>query len=294
MSDELKNADEVVKAMDTLNNKPPLEESISKPKAEDVPKEVPRVEEVPEIKKEDLNTWVINNLPSKGIFYAPGTKIMGRPLNVVEVKMLASINENNVNHIINQVLTRVITGININELLVADKLYIIFWLRANTYKDDGYKVEFDCLECSQTSDYEFNLKMLNVNFVNEKIDINKEMVTPNGKIRFKARYLNVINESKVSDFLDSYRGSEEFDEDILNISNMILEINGEELTLLQKYNFFMNECSPTDYAYIESYIKHIDFGVDPIMDIKCTKCGGYSPVAISFRPDFFIPQYTFN
>ena len=245
----------------------------------------------PQVKME--NYWEITGLPSTGGFYS-GKKIMGRPLNVLEVKMLASINEGNVNHVINQVLSRVLRGITVEEFLVADKLYIIFWLRANTYKDDGYKVEFDCLSCGATSDYEFGLDMLNVEEIKKAYLTVNEMTTPGGT-RFKARYLTVKDENKVSDFLGSYKGSEEFDEEILNLSNMIISINGEEKTLLQKYAYFLSdECSPQDYAYIESFIRHIDFGVDPIMQVKCTKCGGTSPVAISFRADFFIPQYTFK
>lgn len=245
----------------------------------------------PQVKME--NYWEISNLPSGGIFYG-GRKIMARPLNVLEVKMLASINEANVNFVINQVLSRVIRGIDVPDLLVADKLYIIFWLRANTYKDDGYKVEFDCVHCDETSNYEFNLNMLNIEVIKEKyLNIN-EMMTPNG-IKFTARYLTVKEENKVSNFLENYNGSEKFDEEILNLANMIENINGENLTLLQKYNFFLSDkCTPQDYAYIESFIRHIDFGVNPIMQVKCTKCGRISPVAISFRADFFVPKYTFE
>ena len=245
----------------------------------------------PQVKME--NYWEITGMPSGGVFYK-GARIMGRPLNVLEVKMLASINETNVNHVINQVLSRVIRGIEITDLLVADKLFIVFWLRANTYKDDGYKVEFDCLQCGATSDYEFSLDMLNIENIKEQyLEVN-EMTTPSG-IPFKVRYLTVKEESKVSDFLSSYSGPEVFDEDILNLANMISKIDGQELSLLQKYSFFLSDkCSPSDFAYMESFVRHIDFGVSPIMQIKCTKCGGTSPVAISFRADFFVPQYTFK
>jgi hypothetical protein len=278
---------------------PTMEEEFSPQKAPIEQPNIPAIQSLgetqrsaqPQVKME--NYWEVTGLPSGGIFYQ-GRKIMARPLNVLEVKMLASINETNVNHVINQVLDRVIRGVAVDELLVADKLYIVFWLRANTYKDDGYKVEFDCLRCGATSDYEFGLNMLNIEYIKEKYLALNEMSTPSG-IKFKARYLNVKDENKVSDFLESYKGSEEFDEDVLSLANMIEEINGEKMSLLQKYSFFLSEkCTPSDYAYIESFVRHVDFGVDPIMQVKCTKCGGTSPVAISFRSDFFVPQYTFE
>jgi hypothetical protein len=73
------------------------------------------------------NYWAINGLPSNYLLYPKGTQILGRPLKVLEVKKLSSINEENADFIINDILKRTIKGINIDNLLVADKLFIILW-----------------------------------------------------------------------------------------------------------------------------------------------------------------------
>lgn len=239
------------------------------------------------------NYWEINNLPSKGLFY-DGAKLLARPLNVSEIKLLSSISENNVNQVINQVITRVVKGIDVQEIMVADKLFIILWLRANTYKDDSYKVPFECYHCKSETEYHFNIDQLEITYINEDLRSIPEKTTTSGK-RFRCRYLRVKDENNVSDFLSSYKGMEKFDEEILDMAEVVESINGnKDLTLLQKYYYLKQDCDAQDFAYIDSFIQYIDFGVNPIMEIKCEKCGGISPVAISFRSDFFIPKISFG
>ena len=109
---------------------------------------------VQDTKKEE-NYHEITDLPSKYRLYPKGTKIFARPLKVLEVKALASINEDNANYIINDTLSKTIQGITIDDLVVADKLYLVFWLRANTYRESGYVVDFYCRHCESESTYEF-------------------------------------------------------------------------------------------------------------------------------------------
>ncbi len=90
------------------------------------------------------NYLPIEDLPSKYRLYPEGTKILARPLKVDEVKLLASMDENNYNFVMNDILKRTVKGIDVNDILVDDKHFIIFWLRANTYKNSGYELEFFC------------------------------------------------------------------------------------------------------------------------------------------------------
>ncbi len=54
----------------------------------------------------DRNYLPIDILPSKYRLYAPNAKILARPLNVLEVKLLASMNEDNYEFVINDILKR--------------------------------------------------------------------------------------------------------------------------------------------------------------------------------------------
>jgi hypothetical protein len=108
---------------------------------------------VPKKEEPKENVFFIEDLPSKYKLYPEGTKLYGRPLNVREVKKLSALNEHNFDIIIKEVLSTAITGYPISDILSGDKLYLIFWLRANTYKDARFVTPFICDECGKQSEY---------------------------------------------------------------------------------------------------------------------------------------------
>lgn len=231
----------------------------------------------------------IDGIPSKYKLYPEGTKLHARPLKVLELKTLATLNENNVNLVINDVLSKAVKGLPIDDLIVADKLYLIFWLRAYTYKDSGYVIDFDCSECDTKSNYEFSLDCLNINDIKDNYDISKEIVLKKSGDTIKIGQLLIKDENNVQNFITKHRNSlMKFNEELLGIANLITEINGEELSMLLKYEYIV-KLDPIDYLFIESYIKKYEIGIDPIMDVKCKTCGGTAPVAVTFRSEFFIP-----
>lgn len=232
----------------------------------------------------------IEELPSKYKLYPEETKIYARPLKVLEIKTLSTINDNNINTVVNSVLKKATKGFPIEEMLVADKLYLIFWLRANTYKDSGYVVDFDCTLCEDESTYQFEIDNLDVEEIKPDYDPNKEVILKQSQTRIKWKQLRVKDENTVKDFAMKHRNSMmKFDDELLSVANLITEINGSPKTMLEKYNFLVN-LNPIDHAYLESYIRKYELGINPIMNVRCEKCGGISPVAISFRRAFFVPR----
>jgi hypothetical protein len=271
-------------------------------KSEKVNKNVPQVEVADPIKSiiagsKNENVWPIEDLPSKYRLYPEGTQLFGRPLKVMEIKMLSTLNADNLNFVINDVLRRCITGFPIENLTVADKLYLIFWLRANTYKDSGYTIDFVCPEkgCKTKGKYEFELSTLKVNYISDKFDENKEHTLPSGKT-VKIHAMRVSDELRVANFIKQNANSaQNFDTDLLHVAAVISEINGSKVGIIEAYDFVASGTTdPRDYAFIISYMNHFDFGVDPETPVKCAKCGGMTEVSVSFRPDFFVPKYSFE
>jgi len=127
-----------------------------------------KVEQVaPQIVEKTIDDWEIDDLPSKFKLYPEGTKIFGRRLNVKEVKKLAQMNSGNTEEVIQEVLSSAIKGIDIEDLYDDDKLYIILWLRANTYREPDYTVSFLCDKCNSISDYNFQLENLKINYLED-------------------------------------------------------------------------------------------------------------------------------
>jgi len=239
------------------------------------------------------NLWKIDGLPSGYKFYPEGSELLGRPLQVLDVKYLSSMNETNYNTIINEVVRRCTTGMDVNDLLVADKLYTIFWLRANTYKESGYSVDFKCPKCKVTSDYNFSLDCLDIISVPDKYDPEKEIEIPNSQDSFQLNYLRVNDELFIEEFVQKRETQlAKFDREVLQIAQAIT-INGQKWDLAKKYQYLVN-LHPSQYSFIESYAKHIDIGISPVMNVKCNKCGGSAQIGVTFSGDFFVPEYKFE
>jgi hypothetical protein len=236
-----------------------------------------------------LNFWPINDLPSKYKLYPEGTKILGRPLKVIEVKKLASLTDENAGYIINDILRRTIKGIDVNNILLADRFYIVLWLRSNTYRDSGYVVQYQCPKCEKETDFHFELKDLEVVYLSDDYNPNKDIRLKSGDV-IKFKFLTIADEFNLDRFKET-NSRMQYDEELLSISEMITSINGQKKTLMEKYLWLTEDLSPEDYSYIISYIEKYGMGVKPYINVTCKLCGGTSPVGMTFRPDFILPTY---
>lgn len=242
---------------------------------------------------DNSNYYSIEGLPSRGLLYKKGTQISGRPLKVLEVKKLASLNEFNADFIVNDILRRTIRGIKIEDILIADKLFIILWLRANTYRDSGYVVDFTCTKCQQESQYHFELDNLEVKNLSESYNPNKEITLASGQ-KVQVKFLTIGDELKINRFKEiNVKAVGEIDNELLNIAAMLENVNNQEMSLMEKY-YWITNMDPGDFSYLASYIEECGMGIKPYISVKCSNCGGTGPVGISFRGDFFLPKYKFE
>jgi len=241
----------------------------------------------------NANFWEVTNLPSLNKFYPEGTRIFGRPMKVIEVKKISSMGDSNGDFILNDIVRRTTKGIDHDEMYVADKLFIIFWLRANTYRDSGYVVNFVCPKCEMKSEYHFEIDNLEVQHVTEDFNPASELKMKGGDV-ITYDYLKIKDELYIDRFKElNYKAVGEVDDELLAMAQMVKTINGKELTLLQKYHW-VTELDPGDFAYMRSYMEKKGMGIKPYVNVTCKECGGTVPVAVSFRSDFFIPEYKFE
>ena len=249
---------------------------------------------VPDFQKQvtNANYWKIDGLPSMGKFYTSNSEILGRPLKVLEVKKISSINEENGDFILNDIVRRTTTGIDINELYVADKLYIIFWLRANSYRESGYVVPFVCPKCNKKTDYHFEINNLEVQTISN--DFDPEKLIKIGKYMISYDYLRIKDELYIDRFKElNSQAVGEIDGELLAVAQMIKAIDGQALTLLQKYQW-MIELTPGEFAYLKTYIEKKGMGIKPFVMVECKECGGTAPVGITFQDSFLIPEFKFE
>jgi len=257
---------------------------------EDIEDQLPIPLEQP--KKDPLeNMYFIDGLPSKYKLYPEGTKIYGRPLTVREIKKLSSINQHNVSIVIKEVLMSAIKGIDINEILTNDKLYIIFWLRANTIKNSNFVSPYVCEHCRKRDEYKFDLEQFDINYLPDDFDSAMTVKLLNKKTVLELGFSRIKDEERIERFQENNKESlMRFDDETITIASMIKTINSKVPKLKEACEYIM-DLSVEDYAYLRSYIIDIDFGIDNELEVVCKSCGGRNTVQITFRPDFFLPTY---
>ncbi len=237
------------------------------------------------------NFFLIENLPSRGLFYPEGTKIFGRPLTVREIKKITGMNESNYNIIIRDILSSAIKGVNVDDIMASDKLYLIFWLRANTYKSANFVTPYTCERCGKETEFSFDVDHFEIKDINEEAVL--EFTLEHSEDEIVLSYLTVGKEDSVFSFKESLKGSiVKFDEDTIALASMISSINGKSMTMRSKCDYVMG-LNPEDYAQLDSYVSQLDFGIIPIIKAVCghVECRGVNAIPVSFQPEIFIPRY---
>lgn len=246
------------------------------------------------VQKLEGNFYEITDLPSRFLLYPEGTKIFGRPMKVSEIKKLTTMNEVNYNSIIKSVLENCIKGIEIDELYVADKLYLIFWLRANTYTDANFVTSYICQHCGRKTEYRFNIDDFETAYLEDGFEL-KELKLLNRDTVLTFDFPKIKDEEKIQRFIDAMKNYVvKFDDDTVTIAGMIKTIDGKDVTIKQACEFINSlEDDPQNYARINSYVLGMDFGIVPELNATCgySDCKEVSKVPASFQPDFFIPRY---
>lgn len=262
---------------------------MSKPRMID-PEDIDKIQKATEEKTKG-NYYEITGLPTNGLLYKQGTIIKGRPLGVREVKKLSTMTSDNANSIMNEILSTTITGINIEDIYEVDKLYIIFWLRANTYKNANFTTTFICEKCGKEVSYDFNVEAFEFKRLEEVKDQSIELL--NSKDILELDYQRISDEIRVDNFKIANRNSRAvYDDDLLLLASTIRSINEEKKSLGYIYEY-INNMHAEDYAYLESYISDNTIGFIPAIDVECTnkECREVNKVPVTFRYDFFIPKY---
>ena len=262
-------------------------------------KRQPLVREFQEPKEEKIITRDSNFLPVEGIptdykLYPEGTTIYARPLTVKEVRFISTMNESNYSFVINEILKATVKGIEIDELYSADKLYILFWLRANSYKNEGYNSEYSCVHCGTKNSYLFTMDKLNVITLEGKdFDPNKPIKLLNSDDVVTISFPKIKDENKVLHMLKQSKNTTiALDEEILSLASMVTSINEQAMSLKYVYDY-INNMNVEDYAFLKSYIEDNEIGVSSVVKTNCKNesCQEENLIEVRFQPEFFLPKY---
>lgn len=254
----------------------------------------------------------LTDLPSKLKLYPKGTKIYARPLRMIEIKQLTNINETNYNFVIDNVLksTTILDGVEYSDILTADKLYIVFWERANTYQGDGFSVEFNCENCMELaiekaekegteltrkdmveiarSKYDFTVANLQLTDIKDDYDPNYEIELPISGDKVTV-FQHTVGIERATNKALLEKIIPNADEELLMIASVLSSVNGQPMDLKSAYIYLTEECHPADFIAIEKYKSKYDINISPVLKVDCKKCGGAVEAPLTFQPGFFLP-----
>lgn len=222
-----------------------------------------------------LNLWKITDLPSKFLFYKPKF-FYGRPLTVIDIKYLTTINNENYDEICNELLNRCINfnGLKITDLNPNDYLYLLFWLKANSFVKSGFNLKTNCPYCNTEITKEYTLDDLNVKYIKPEYYSKKYNF-------MKSSYIFTIKIPTISKIINNLA----LDQEILKIASYIDTINNYTVNQLQAYEA-INNMDPLDFSKFNSLYKQFEFGIDSI-NITCPKCHKIFNCLLNFDKSIF-------
>ena len=218
-----------------------------------------------------FNYWTLEpyELPSRGLYYPKDFEIRIRPLNVSEVKYLATLNSENATKVCNEILLRCIELKNItyNDIVLADREYMAFWIRCNSFtQNSGYTITVPhCKGCKEEVQKEIRLESFKTVYV--KSDV-KEVYLPDIGATIS------LKQPRIAD-LHEYCSMPNPDETIREYA-MYLDSDN---TIDEKYSFIL-KLTAYDFAILKDSIDQIHCGMHNELNIECPRCHALNPVKL--------------
>lgn len=219
-------------------------------------------------------TDVIVKLPSEGRFYPnKSAEITITSIKFEDEKNLASSAKNNINPV-NLILSKCVKGVDVNSLLLIDKLFLLLKVREISYGSE-YPAEIICPHCSAKSEIKINLGDLLVNPLSPEIEDPREIELPKLKKKAKVRFPRVSDEANFTTTEQTYN----------NLWRFVTELNGITDPV------FISKAIPKmhimDVKYIISQVMRADLGLNPKFIFDCGFCGEEAKMEVPINENFF-------
>ena len=221
-----------------------------------------------------LESEILVTLPSEGRFYDARSKsVTVCPIKFEDEKQLVSSFKNNVNPI-NMLLSKCVKGVDVNDLLLIDKMFLLLKIREISY-GDSYPAKVTCPKCSKESHIEINLNQLLINYIPKEISDPREVSLPKVNKQAKVRFPRVSDEV--------YLGNQE--EIFNNLWRFVVELNGSSDAV------FIAKAIPKlpimDVKKLMKEIMRDDLGLNPKFILNCGGCGKTSELEVPINENFF-------
>ena len=224
---------------------------------------------------QDKIAWVEIDLPSKGFANQGISTVEVRAFTFEDEKILRSIQKaGDGTSVISKLIARCLRGINYSDLLIVDKNYILYKLRAMSYGED-YNIQATCEECSYESHLTVGLNDLPVNYAESLEDLQGKFTLPDSGVEVELQTLTTQEEGimdKTNEITD-------------NLWRFIKTVNGHSGRSITQG--FVSGTTAKDISVIRNSIFNDNIGIQTLVNFVCKECGNHSALDLPINETFF-------
>jgi len=228
------------------------------------------------LKEMPSNDAIEVDLPSKNRFYTlqdPSMPITMRPMSFADEKSMLSKKDGG-SDIINKLLARCVTNIDIAQLLQMDKLYMLMKLREISY-GPNYHVTINCPSCKSENNVVFALDTFNVNYADEELTNPMKVQLPILKKEVVVKIPRVEDERY---FTNS-------ETTLNNLWRFIVSIGGYDAkSVISKV---VPQLPIKDAHIIMEALGCTNYGIDTNVRFACSYCDHVESMELPITADFF-------
>lgn len=223
-------------------------------------------------------------LPSNGAFYPDDIYVT--PFTGLDLKDITNITDENVNAVLYKILNRRIFGIDTSKILTNDKLWLIYYIRSITYKDNPIKMKCVCDKCESQSIQTYTIDKLSVKHYDKHLPDSQTKMPNDDLVEFT--FPTIGSENQIMRLKNDPNLLEPIDEQIMLLASYIDTVNGRKLSLWDAYQYVKNCDAPT-FCFIIHTLDEYSFGCDRTMEWTCD-CGASNSSIVELSQEFFIPK----
>tara|TARA_R100001509_G_scaffold43822_4_gene23762 strand:- start:1946 stop:2701 length:756 start_codon:yes stop_codon:yes gene_type:complete len=216
----------------------------------------------------------ITNLPSKGKFYSGYQGIELKPLTFLDEQKILSSKGANVD-IVSKLLEKTVEGVDIEELLSMDKMFLLMKVRELSY-GDKYDFNITCPNCTSEIQTSLNLsENLNMTQVPDDLSDPREIMLPRLKVKAEVRFPRSREEVLLSSPEEVYKNMYRFVVSVDDNPDPVFISKALKRMHIQDVKTIMAELNKGEY------------GVNPRFIFECPECSHTETMAIPMDVNFF-------
>lgn len=220
------------------------------------------------------DTVTITNLPSKGKFYSGFQGVEVKPLTFLDEQKILNAKEAK-SDIVSKLLEKSIEGIEVDELLSMDKMFLLMKVREVSY-GDTYEFNITCPACTSEIKTSLNLsEHLNMTQVPDDLADPREIDLPKLKVKAEVRFPRSREEIFLLDPEEVYK----------NMYRFVVSIDGNtDPVFISKA---LKRMHLQDIKKLIAEINKGEYGVNPRFIFECPECSHNETMAIPMDVSFF-------